>query len=204
MRIGAIPGCFSRRACPFRPLRSAPIRADWCARSRPFCVRPERCFAPTSTILCGEDTRRRRPRRNSHGAAFPGNCYLEYQEYLRQLSSRGVLLAIVSKNNEADVREAFQAARPTSDWASTTSSRPKSVGTKNRIRSANSHKSSLWALIPLSSSTTTPWNVRRFGSDSQRSPSSRPRSRSLGSSLNCFRRSRSSMRPSSPTMMSTA
>lgn len=43
------------------------------------------------------------------GSAFPGNCYLEYQRYLKQLSSRGVLLAIVSKNNEADVREAFQA-----------------------------------------------------------------------------------------------
>jgi FkbH-like protein len=42
------------------------------------------------------------------GSAFPGNCYLEYQKYLKQLSSRGVLLAIVSKNNEADVREAFQ------------------------------------------------------------------------------------------------
>ena len=42
------------------------------------------------------------------GTAFPGNCYLEYQKYLRQLSSRGILLAIVSKNNEADVREAFR------------------------------------------------------------------------------------------------
>ncbi len=42
------------------------------------------------------------------GAAFPGNCYLEYQRYLRQLSARGILLSIVSKNNEADVREAFQ------------------------------------------------------------------------------------------------
>jgi FkbH-like protein len=42
------------------------------------------------------------------GSAFPGNCYLEYQKYLKQLSYRGVLLAIVSKNNEADVREAFQ------------------------------------------------------------------------------------------------
>ncbi len=41
------------------------------------------------------------------GSAFPGNCYLEYQKYLKQLSARGVLLAIVSKNNEADVREAF-------------------------------------------------------------------------------------------------
>jgi FkbH-like protein len=42
------------------------------------------------------------------GSAFPGNSYLEYQKYLKQLSSRGILLAIVSKNNEADVREAFQ------------------------------------------------------------------------------------------------
>jgi FkbH-like protein len=42
------------------------------------------------------------------GSAFPGNCYLEYQRYLKQLSSRGVLLAIVSKNNDADVREAFE------------------------------------------------------------------------------------------------
>jgi FkbH-like protein len=42
------------------------------------------------------------------GSAFPGNCYLEYQKYLKHLSSRGILLTIVSKNNEADVREAFQ------------------------------------------------------------------------------------------------
>jgi FkbH-like protein len=42
------------------------------------------------------------------GNSFPGNCYLEYQKYLRQLSSRGILLAIVSKNNEADVRDAFR------------------------------------------------------------------------------------------------
>ena len=42
------------------------------------------------------------------GSAFPGNCYLEYQRYLKQLSARGILLAIVSKNNDADVREAFQ------------------------------------------------------------------------------------------------
>ncbi len=40
-------------------------------------------------------------------SAFPGNCYLAYQQYLKQISSRGILLAIVSKNNEADVREAF-------------------------------------------------------------------------------------------------
>lgn len=42
------------------------------------------------------------------GSAFPGNCYLEYQRYLKQLSTRGILLAIVSKNNEADVSEAFE------------------------------------------------------------------------------------------------
>ena len=42
------------------------------------------------------------------GSAFPGNCYLEYQRYLKQLSQRGILLAVVSKNNPADVQEAFQ------------------------------------------------------------------------------------------------
>ncbi len=42
------------------------------------------------------------------GSAFPGNCFLAYQRYLKQLASRGILLAIVSKNNEADVEEAFQ------------------------------------------------------------------------------------------------
>jgi FkbH-like protein len=44
----------------------------------------------------------------STGSAFPGNCYFAYQSYLKQLSSRGILLAIVSKNNEADVRDAFR------------------------------------------------------------------------------------------------
>ena len=41
------------------------------------------------------------------GSTFPGSCYYAYQRYLKQLSSRGILLAIVSKNNEAEVREAF-------------------------------------------------------------------------------------------------
>ena len=41
------------------------------------------------------------------GSAFPGNCYLAYQRYLKQLSQRGILLAMVSKNNPADVEEAF-------------------------------------------------------------------------------------------------
>jgi FkbH-like protein len=42
------------------------------------------------------------------GSAFPGNCFLEYQRYLKQLAARGILLAVTSKNNEADVEEAFQ------------------------------------------------------------------------------------------------
>jgi FkbH-like protein len=54
--------------------------------------------------ILGEDG----PEGIATGSAFPGNSYLEYQKYLRQLSSRGILLAIISKNNEADVREAFQ------------------------------------------------------------------------------------------------
>jgi len=50
--------------------------------------------------ILGEDG----PESIATGSAFPGNCYLEYQKYLKQLSSRGILLAIVSKNNEADVQ----------------------------------------------------------------------------------------------------
>ena len=47
------------------------------------------------------------------GTAFPGNCYQEYQRYLKQLASRGILLVAVSKNNPEDVEEAF--ARRASD-----------------------------------------------------------------------------------------
>ncbi len=41
------------------------------------------------------------------GTAFPGNCFQAYQRYLKQLSARGILLVAVSKNNLADVEEAF-------------------------------------------------------------------------------------------------
>lgn len=41
------------------------------------------------------------------GSTFPGTPFYLYQRYLKQLASRGILLAAVSKNNEADVREAF-------------------------------------------------------------------------------------------------
>jgi len=43
------------------------------------------------------------------GSTFPGTPYFGYQRYLQQIAARGILLAAVSKNNEADVREAFQA-----------------------------------------------------------------------------------------------
>ncbi len=43
------------------------------------------------------------------GATFPGTPFFLYQRHLKQLASRGILLAAVSKNNEADVREAFTA-----------------------------------------------------------------------------------------------
>lgn len=49
------------------------------------------------------------------GSAFPGNCYLEFQRYLKHLSARGILLVIASKNDEHDVREVFQ--RRASDLA---------------------------------------------------------------------------------------
>ena len=53
--------------------------------------------------IVGEDG----PEGVATGAAFPGNCYRAYQRYLKQLAARGVLLAIVSKNNPADVEECF-------------------------------------------------------------------------------------------------
>lgn len=54
--------------------------------------------------ILGEDG----PEGIATGSAFPGNCYLEYQKYLKELSGRGVLIAAVSKNNESDVREVFR------------------------------------------------------------------------------------------------
>jgi FkbH-like protein len=42
------------------------------------------------------------------GSSFPGNMYTAYQKFLKNLASRGVLLGIVSKNNEADVEEAWR------------------------------------------------------------------------------------------------
>jgi FkbH-like protein len=41
------------------------------------------------------------------GQTFPGNVFCDVQRALKQLSRRGILLAINSKNNEADVREVF-------------------------------------------------------------------------------------------------
>lgn len=46
------------------------------------------------------------------GTTFPGNAYLEYQQYLKRLGRRGVLVAVASKNNPADVEEAFQKRSP--------------------------------------------------------------------------------------------
>jgi len=42
------------------------------------------------------------------GSSFPGTCYSAFQSALKHLAARGVLLAIASKNNEADVREVFR------------------------------------------------------------------------------------------------
>src|SRR3984893_15149074 len=41
------------------------------------------------------------------GHEFPGNVHLRIQRELLELRNRGVLLVLLSKNNEADVREAF-------------------------------------------------------------------------------------------------
>jgi FkbH-like protein len=38
---------------------------------------------------------------------YPGNCFLSFQESLVRLTHRGIVLALNSKNNEADVNEVF-------------------------------------------------------------------------------------------------
>ena len=93
-----------------------PVSAEWFQHYSRGLVRSfSTLFRAPRKVLCtdldntmwggvlGEDG----PEGIATGSAFPGNCYLEYQRYLQQLSARGILLAIVSKNNEADVREAF-------------------------------------------------------------------------------------------------
>lgn len=41
------------------------------------------------------------------GSAFPGSGYLEFQKVLKSLKSRGVLLAVASKNNPKEVEDVF-------------------------------------------------------------------------------------------------
>lgn len=41
------------------------------------------------------------------GATYPGSAFLEFQRYLLDLHARGVILAVASKNNAADVDEIF-------------------------------------------------------------------------------------------------
>jgi FkbH-like protein len=42
------------------------------------------------------------------GGDYPGNAYLFFQDYLREVSRHGIILAICSKNNETDVFEVFE------------------------------------------------------------------------------------------------
>jgi FkbH-like protein len=42
------------------------------------------------------------------GDDYPGNVFKDFQQYLLGLRQRGILLALSSKNNEPDVREAFK------------------------------------------------------------------------------------------------
>jgi FkbH-like protein len=42
------------------------------------------------------------------GDAFPGRAFQEFQAQLRRLAAQGVMIAVVSKNNEADVLDVFE------------------------------------------------------------------------------------------------
>lgn len=57
------------------------------------------------------------------GSQFPGIVHQKFQEQLLALRAGGVLLALVSKNNEADVREAFGALEMPLQWEHFTAAR---------------------------------------------------------------------------------
>lgn len=50
------------------------------------------------------------------GQEFPGNVHLRIQRELLELRNRGILLVLLSKNNEADVREAFESLPMALKW----------------------------------------------------------------------------------------
>jgi FkbH-like protein len=43
------------------------------------------------------------------GSTYPGSAFVEFQHRLLDLHTRGVILAVASKNNPSDVDEVFQA-----------------------------------------------------------------------------------------------
>jgi FkbH-like protein len=88
----------------FRPYAEGLARA---IRALYFPPRKVLCTDLDNTLwggIVGEDG----PDGVATGSAFPGNCYRDYQRYLKHLAARGVLLTIASKNNPADVQECFR------------------------------------------------------------------------------------------------
>ncbi len=96
-RLSVAPGAFSIYAKGLLRSASALFRAP----RKVLCTDLDNTF--WGGIL-GEDG----PGGIATGHAFPGNCYFAYQSYLKELSARGILLAVTSKNNESDVAEAFR------------------------------------------------------------------------------------------------
>lgn len=50
------------------------------------------------------------------GEDYPGNAYRDFQRAVLALRDRGILLAIASKNNEDEVRAAWESLRPVLQW----------------------------------------------------------------------------------------
>jgi len=96
-RVAVAPRCF-------RPYAAGLVRA---LRSLYFPSRKVLCTDLDGTLwggIVGEDG----SAGVATGAAFPGSGFRAYQRHLKQLAARGVLLAVVSKNNPADVEECFR------------------------------------------------------------------------------------------------
>ena len=94
---------------PFSPTGFHAICVDWAElcrihfRGSPKCIVVD-CDNTLWGGIVGED--------GIHGIrigeTYPGVCFQRFQEQLRQLKKLGFLLAINSKNNEADIRAVFE------------------------------------------------------------------------------------------------
>ena len=84
------------------------LTAEYMKFARALAGRSRKCVVvDLDNTLWGGVVGEAGPHAIAVGPDYPGSAFVAFQRALRDLSRRGILLAVASKNNEADVREAF-------------------------------------------------------------------------------------------------